>query len=386
MADILFTCPKCSKNLTIDDKGAGRAVKCPDCGYIIVVPRPEIFFDCPACNCNLSAPHSPLDSVRDCPNCHEQLNVPASVSEEQELTCPKCDTALPLDARFCVKCGYPLNIQFQPLKVASREKSCPYCDDVISADSVFCVNCKTDLRTGERVRAKRTFTEDPERVLKSVSANLFRNGEAVGGCLKITSQRLLYESHALNLQSGVINIPLSEIKDVTKYNTLGIIPNGMHVTLKSGVEYQFAVFGRGHLIPLILSLTSNTNVQASTASFDNISTPIWKYVLMGVLIVFIYQIFKGCDSSNSSSNSANSDYAGGEGYDLVQKLMDVENTLGMGVSGKDWDSELNSIIVSRQEHATQDGRSFNSTSFREGWHLGYNKWMKDHPAPPQYRR
>ena len=32
MADINFKCPPCGKSLVIDAKGAGRMVKCPDCG------------------------------------------------------------------------------------------------------------------------------------------------------------------------------------------------------------------------------------------------------------------------------------------------------------------------------------------------------------------
>ena len=38
MADILFTCPKCSKPLAIDAKGVGLAIQCPECQYRAAAP------------------------------------------------------------------------------------------------------------------------------------------------------------------------------------------------------------------------------------------------------------------------------------------------------------------------------------------------------------
>ena len=39
--DILFTCNQCGKSLTIDCRGAGLMIHCPDCGEDIQVPIPE---------------------------------------------------------------------------------------------------------------------------------------------------------------------------------------------------------------------------------------------------------------------------------------------------------------------------------------------------------
>ena len=39
--DIIFDCPHCGKNLAIDARGAGLAIRCPDCGGDIQVPIPE---------------------------------------------------------------------------------------------------------------------------------------------------------------------------------------------------------------------------------------------------------------------------------------------------------------------------------------------------------
>lgn len=37
--DIFFDCPNCSKSLSIDHRGAGFIVTCPDCGTQIQVPE-----------------------------------------------------------------------------------------------------------------------------------------------------------------------------------------------------------------------------------------------------------------------------------------------------------------------------------------------------------
>lgn len=39
--DIFFECPKCSKSLGIDQRGAGLVVACPDCGARMKVPVPD---------------------------------------------------------------------------------------------------------------------------------------------------------------------------------------------------------------------------------------------------------------------------------------------------------------------------------------------------------
>lgn len=39
--DIVFDCPHCGKNLTIDYRGAGLAIHCPACGEELEVPIPQ---------------------------------------------------------------------------------------------------------------------------------------------------------------------------------------------------------------------------------------------------------------------------------------------------------------------------------------------------------
>ncbi|MEN3185039.1 MAG: GRAM domain-containing protein [Atribacterota bacterium] len=90
-----------------------------------------------------------------------------------------------------------------------------------------------------------------EQVLADVAANLFRGIEAVGGRMKITNQRIVFEPHALNVQRAVLEISLDEVMEVKKRTTLGIFPNGLLVRTKSGEDYKFVVWKRDRLIQLI---------------------------------------------------------------------------------------------------------------------------------------
>jgi len=99
-----------------------------------------------------------------------------------------------------------------------------------------------------------TLKED-ERIITTVNANLFRGFEAVGGRMKITNKRLIFESHRLNVQDGPTAILLNQIAEVKKKNFfLGIVPTGMVIRAKNGTKYTFVVDNREELINLISSL------------------------------------------------------------------------------------------------------------------------------------
>ena len=90
-----------------------------------------------------------------------------------------------------------------------------------------------------------------EELLADRVANLFRGMGAVGGRIKITNQRLIFEPHALNIQKQILEVPLNQIKEVSPRNTLLLIPNGILVKLVSGQEYKLVVWKRKELMELI---------------------------------------------------------------------------------------------------------------------------------------
>jgi hypothetical protein len=99
-----------------------------------------------------------------------------------------------------------------------------------------------------------------EEILCDVGANLFRGVEAVGGRLKITNQRLVFQPHALNVQTMPLEIAMPDIAAATKRNTLGFVPNGMLVRTRAGVEYKFVVWGRGRILDILNSRIGPSSV------------------------------------------------------------------------------------------------------------------------------
>jgi hypothetical protein len=88
-----------------------------------------------------------------------------------------------------------------------------------------------------------------ESVIREAPANLQRGIETVGGRLSLTTTRLVFEAHALNVQRGATEIELSAVKSANPCWTrfLGLIPlvpNSLAVTTKDGTEYRFVLFKR----------------------------------------------------------------------------------------------------------------------------------------------
>ena len=126
-----------------------------------------------------------------------------------------------------------------------RTKSCPFCGEDILAVAIKCKHCGSIL-TGAVAQQ-----EQPEQILSDVVANMVRGFESVGGRMKITTRRVVFESNALALQKMPTEIPITDIAEVGKRSTLGLIPNGLFIRTQAGVLYKFIVFGRAKLIGII---------------------------------------------------------------------------------------------------------------------------------------
>ncbi len=60
-----------------------------------------------------------------------------STVSSDSVTCPSCGALNKPDAKFCRKCGKPMQI--------SGEKHCPNCGEVVDEDDSFCPNCGQKL-------------------------------------------------------------------------------------------------------------------------------------------------------------------------------------------------------------------------------------------------
>ncbi len=105
-----------------------------------------------------------------------------------------------------------------------------------------------------------TPLESGETVIKEGRANLMRGAEGVGGRLSLTDRRLVFESHALNLQRGPALLALSEVAGLDKvwtrvFGLIPLAPNGLAIRSADGQELRFVVSGRSKWIEAIEAAT-----------------------------------------------------------------------------------------------------------------------------------
>ena len=95
----------------------------------------------------------------------------------------------------------------------------------------------------------KTKLNENESIIKDGAANLQRGLETVGGKLYITDKRLIFEPHAINVQSKILEINIIDIKSTEKswtkfLNIIPIFPNSLLVHIKDDSSYNFVLFGR----------------------------------------------------------------------------------------------------------------------------------------------
>jgi len=91
-----------------------------------------------------------------------------------------------------------------------------------------------------------------EQILKEVRANRYRFfGNADGGKLIITDQRVRFEPHTVNINTEPEEIPFTDIASVSTFGAAGIIPWGVRITTHDGSEYKYVIWWRGRVIKLI---------------------------------------------------------------------------------------------------------------------------------------
>jgi hypothetical protein len=83
-----------------------------------------------------------------------------------------------------------------------------------------------------------------EAVEHATPANHFQRFEGRGGQLFLTRRNLIFKPHRMNIQSNVVTIPCHDIAGAAATRTLGLIPNGLKVTLRDGTVHRFVVSDR----------------------------------------------------------------------------------------------------------------------------------------------
>lgn len=116
---------------------------------------------------------------------------------------------------------------------------CKKCGVKNNDTAKFCCNCGSLLSTEE------------EHVLFEKKANLFRGIESVGGKILFYKDKMVFKSHSFNIQTGDTIIVYSQIQSMKKVNTIGLVPNGLLITLQDGQQHKFVVYNRSEIIDFL---------------------------------------------------------------------------------------------------------------------------------------
>jgi len=83
--------------------------------------------------------------------------------------------------------------------------------------------------------------QEGEKLILELNANLMARRQVVGGTLILTDRRVIFEPRSLDLETGIIVIPLAQIAAIRAVNTLLLVPNGLLLQQENGKQYRFAV-------------------------------------------------------------------------------------------------------------------------------------------------
>lgn len=90
-----------------------------------------------------------------------------------------------------------------------------------------------------------------KEIVFSGGANHFVGREAVGGWLCLTKDEIIFLSHSYNVQKHKMILPLSEVTDIKRTATLGVVPNGLQIQTSRGTIEKFVVNERSKWIEKI---------------------------------------------------------------------------------------------------------------------------------------
>jgi hypothetical protein len=86
-----------------------------------------------------------------------------------------------------------------------------------------------------------SWLEEDEPVLRHGAANHFLGPLAIGGWLFLTDRRLYFDPHRVLQFAKPKDWALESIEVAAPCRTLGLVPNGLRLTLRSGRVERFAV-------------------------------------------------------------------------------------------------------------------------------------------------
>jgi len=104
------------------------------------------------------------------------------------------------------------------------------------------------------MKVKLPELKDNESIVWEEPAKLFHNKYLLaGGKVFLTEDRLIFNSHKYNFQNGETSISRDNIAELIERKTMGLVDNGLRVTTKDNLEFDFVLNNRVELIEKLRS-------------------------------------------------------------------------------------------------------------------------------------
>ena len=141
---------------------------------------------------------------------------------------------------YCKHCGK---------QIEDGSRFCKYCGASLTNDSQGTSGVKNVppiIPITSNIETKKVQTENSneQTIIHSGKANHFKNIESVGGNLYLFSDKIQFKSHSINIQTHELIIDLKQIREVSFYNSLGLVPNGLLIETIDGKTEKFVVNDR----------------------------------------------------------------------------------------------------------------------------------------------
>ena len=163
--------------------------------------------------------------------------------------CTKCGALLDPNSKFCVKCG-------AKMESSGQEARCGFCGNLVEKGLHYCSYCGADLSEIPPEKESATPATTPSKAAQSAAPSkppegpeqeLYLRGMVTWfsgivspiGTLTISTHRLRFNPAKLYLISKPLELPIEQITDVCKSNTMIAIPGGMQVRTANGATYTF---------------------------------------------------------------------------------------------------------------------------------------------------
>ena len=156
------------------------------------------------------------------------------------MFCSQCGKPVPDGARFCPFCGSALEMSNTP----STPTPPPFPNTAPEPPVNYPQNPVNDYQQNPINNYQQNGNQKP---ILTKKANLKRGAEYVGGHIDLYPDRLYFNSHSFNIQTGETTIMLADIVDMGTE----LIPTMFWVKTRQGEKHTLVVWGRKEVMDTI---------------------------------------------------------------------------------------------------------------------------------------